>query len=391
MTPAARCGAAIVILDAIIAGAAAEKALTNWARSSRFAGSGDRAAIRDIVYDGLRRMRSAGAAGGGADGRAIVLGLLRLAGEDPDQVFTGLGYAPPPLSEAERQTPLSPGDWPEAVRLDIPDWLEAPLKASLGADIGPVLERMQTRAPVFLRVNPRKATGDQAIKALAADGITAQPCNLAPFALEVTANPRRIANASAYRDGMVELQDAASQAVIAALDLPGTGRILDYCAGGGGKALAMAACSDAKITAHDANPARMRDIAPRAARAGASIRMAETRDLAAMPPFDLVLCDVPCSGSGAWRRDPGAKWRLSEADLHGLLRIQANILDRAADLVAIGGSLGYITCSLLDAENTAQITAFAARDKRFHLILQHRFLPLDGGDGLFVAQLGRVD
>lgn len=391
MTPAARYGAAIAILDEIIASTPAEKALTNWARSSRFAGSGDRAAIRDIVYDGLRRRRSAGAAGGGADGRALVLGLLRLAGDDPEQVFTGMGYAPPRLCDHERETPFRPKDWPEAVRLDFPDWLEGPLKTSLGADFAAVLERMQSRAPVFLRVNPRKATPERAIAVLAADGIIAQPCDLAPFALEVTENPRRIANSAPYRDGLVELQDAASQAVIAALDLPAKGRILDYCAGGGGKTLAMAAISDAKITAHDANPNRMRDLAPRAARADVRVSIATTRDLAKLPPFDLVLCDVPCSGSGAWRRDPAAKWRLSEADLQRLLPVQAEILDQAGDLVADGGSLGYVTCSLLEAENIDQISAFCAREPRFQLVKSRAFLPLDGGDGLFVAQLRRVN
>lgn len=394
MTPAARHGAAISALDAILAGAPAEQALTNWARASRFAGSGDRAAIRDIVYDALRRWRSAAAAGGsasgGADGRALVLGLLRLAGTDPDQVFTGTGYAPAALSDAERTFVFRPEDWPDAVRLDIPDWLQAPLEASLGADFAPVLERMQTRAPVFLRVNPRKATPDQAIAVLSADAITADRHDLAPFALEVTGNPRRVAASAAYRGGLVELQDAASQAVITALDLPQSGRILDYCAGGGGKALAMAASSDALVTAHDANPGRMRDLAPRAARAGARIKIAGTRDLAAMPAFDMVLCDVPCSGTGAWRRDPAAKWRFSEDDLQNLLKVQADILSSAADLVAAGGSLGYITCSLLEAENLGQINAFVARDARFRLSLSRTFTPLDGGDGLFVAQLRSV-
>jgi 16S rRNA (cytosine967-C5)-methyltransferase len=375
MTPAARLNAAITILDRIQSGIPAEQALTGWARGNRFAGSSDRAAIRDHVFDCLRCLRSFAHIGGAATGRGLVLGLLRTQGVDPETLFTGDGHAPDPLSDAERTH--TPAPMPDAVALDCPDWLYPALQSGLGPDCAPILRLLQQRAPVFLRVNMAKVTPAQAIAALAADRITAEPHTLADTALVVTQNARQIRNSRAYADGLVELQDAASQAVIAALpDLRGL-RVLDYCAGGGGKALALAA-RGAQVTAHDANPARMQDIAPRAARAG--VKIAITKPEGA---YDLVLTDVPCSGSGSWRRAPAGKWALTPENLSALLATQAQILDRAAGFVRPGGWLAYATCSLLDAENTDQTRAFVARNPKFSTATTLRLTPLDGGDGFF--------
>jgi 16S rRNA (cytosine967-C5)-methyltransferase len=183
------------------------------------------------------------------------------------------------------------------------------------------------------------------------------------------------------------LQDAASQAVCAALPAgPGT-RVLDYCAGGGGKGLALAA-RGAEVIAHDAEPARMADLPARAARAGDPIRRVATEEITAHGPFDLVVADVPCSGSGAWRRQAEAKWRLTEPELARLGRLQGEILTRAASHVRPGGALAYVTCSLLDEENAARVDAFlAAAQGRWACERQHRFTPLDGGDGMFLALL----
>ncbi|NJM83082.1 MAG: RsmB/NOP family class I SAM-dependent RNA methyltransferase, partial [Tabrizicola sp.] len=236
MTPGARLSAAITVLDRILEGQPAEKALTNWGRASRFAGSGDRAAVRDLVFDGLRCRRSFAALGGSMTGRGIILGGLRAAGTDPAPLFTGEDHAPPPLEAGDAGDPAT-----GAAALDCPDWLMPDLAASLGPDHDAVLRALQARAPVFLRVNTGKTDVARAIAALAADDVPAQPHPLATTALQVTGNARKLAQSRAYLTGLVELQDAASQAVVEALPLRDGMRVLDYCAGGGGKTLAMAA------------------------------------------------------------------------------------------------------------------------------------------------------
>ena len=378
MTPGARVAAAIAVLDRVLAGEAAEKALVNWARGSRFAGSGDRAAVRDLVFDALRRMRSCAALGGEMTGRGLMLGLARANGADVAALFSGLGHAPAPPAPEEVPRAMT-----EAEALDCPDWLEAPLRAALGADFAAVMQAMQTRAPVFLRVNTRKAGLAQAQAMLAADGIATRPHPLAATALEVTEGARKVAASAAYQGGVVELQDAASQAVVQALPLAEGMRVLDFCAGGGGKTLAMAAAARLEIVAHDAHPQRMADLPARATRAGVTVRLCETARLPGS--FDLVLADAPCSGSGAWRRQPEARWRLDAARLAALNATQDAVLDAAAVQVRPGGWLAYATCSLLQAENEGRVAAFVGRNARFTLQHAMRLTPLDGGDGFYLA------
>ena len=380
MTPGARVAAAISVLDRVLAGEPAEKALVNWARSSRFAGSGDRAAVRDHVFDALRRMRSAAALGGAATGRGLMLGVLRAQGVDPAALFTGDGHAPAPVGANEAPRPMT-----ELEALDCPDWLAPQMRESLGADFAPVMQALQSRAPVFLRVNLRKATVGRAQAVLETEGIRTRPHPLAATALEVTTGARRIAASASYREGLVELQDVASQAVVQALPLADGMRVLDYCAGGGGKSLAMAAQARVDVTAHDADPRRMADLAPRAARAGVRVKTVETGALSG--GYDLVLADAPCSGSGAWRRSPEARWRLDAARLDALNAAQDAVLNAAAAQVAPGGWLAYATCSLLACENAARVAAFLARAPRFALQRELRLTPLDGGDGFYLALL----
>lgn len=390
MTPGARLAAAIDILDGIERGEPAEKVLTGWARANRYAGSGDRAAIRDLVFDVLRQKRSCAAAGGAPDGRGLVLGLCRLSGRPVADLFTGQGYAPAPLTDAETAHSQDIATLPKGVRLDFPDWLQPELIASLGGQLDPVMHMMQSRAKVFLRVNPRKATRAEAIAALAKDQITAQPHPLALQALEVTNNPRKVAASVAYQSGLVELQDAASQAVIDLVEVSKGDKVLDYCAGGGGKVLAMAACHDARFYAHDQNPGRMRDLPARADRAGVRIEVLTGSNVKSEAPFDLIFCDVPCSGSGAWRRVPAGKWELTAERLQDLHRIQAEILDQAARLVRPGGRLAYATCSVLKSENDQQIDVFLSRNPAYKLEIKRQFLPMDGGDGMFLAVLKSI-
>ena len=390
MTPEARIAAAADLLDRILAGEPGEKALTAWARRSRFAGSGDRAAVRDLVYEALRCRRSHALLGGSESGRGLMLGGLIAAGIDPSTRFTGEGYAPEALRPEEatlaRRDPQDTlAAAPPAEACDMPDWLWPELTRALGDRTAAIARLMQSRAPVFLRVNLRKGDVAAAQARLAEDGVTTRPHPLAATALEVIEGPRRIARSAAYTDGLVELQDAASQALTGELPLSDGMRVLDFCAGGGGKTLAMAGRIKGQFTAHDANVARLKDLPPRAARAGVAVT------LSADPqgPFDLVLCDVPCSGSGAWRRAPEGKWALRAETLAGLNRTQDEILDRAAPLVGAGGTLAYATCSMLPGENRARVKAFLARSPGWTCVAERQWLPDEGGDGFYLAQLTR--
>ena len=378
MTPGARAAAAIAVLDRVLAGEPAEKALTNWGRASRFAGSGDRAAVRDLVFDALRRRSSAAALGGGLTGRGLVLGLARMSGQEG--WFSGEGHAPQPPGPGDAGRDPLPDE-----ALDVPAWLVPDLRASLGEAFQPVCAALRSRAPVFLRVNLRKADLAAAVESLAGDGIVAQPHDLAATALEVVENARKIQASRAYLGGLVELQDASSQAVVEELPLRDGMTVLDYCAGGGGKSLAMAARAQLALFAHDAAAHRMADLPDRAKRAGVKVTITPRPEAAA--PYDLILVDAPCSGSGSWRRDPEGKWKISPQALAMVTKTQAEILDRAAPMVRAGGWLAYATCSLLDRENGAQTRRFLDRNPGWSCARERYFTPLAGGDGFYLALL----
>lgn len=382
MTPGARVSAAIEVLDRIRAGEPAEKALTNWARGARYAGSKDRAALRDHVFSVLRCWRSCAARGCGADGRALMLGSLRGQGIDPDVIFTGEGHAPARLTEAERVA----GVPDKAAARDLPDWLWPRFEASLGPTAEAAAAALRRRAPIMLRVNARRATREAALARLAAEGVVAQPVDIAKTALQVLEGERKITTSQCYADGWIELQDGSSQAAMEVLDVPEGARVLDYCAGGGGKALALAARVDGAFFAHDAAPQRMRDLPVRAARAGAEVRLVTQPE----GSFEVVLCDAPCSGSGTWRRSPEAKWALTPTRLTELTEIQRQILSKAASLVAPGGLLAYATCSVLDAENQEVIGRFSRDHPEWALQVAQRWPISEAGDGFYLAQLRRV-
>jgi 16S rRNA (cytosine967-C5)-methyltransferase len=344
-------------------------------------------------------MRSFAALGGGLSGRGLVLGGLRAQGLSEVQIaalFSGQGHDPSPLGPQD--TPRQPS---AAEAVDMPDWLIPLFEHSLGAGANGVMQALRARAPVFVRVNPKRATRAQVQAELAQDGVETVFVQNVNYALEVTNNARKIQNLPAYLEGRIELQDAASQAVIEALDLPPSGRILDYCAGGGGKTLSLFAQvydnDNISIFAHDASFARMKDLPARAARAGADITVLQNPSLAM--PYDMILTDVPCSGSGSWRRDPQGKWALTAARLETLCQTQAQIIDAALGLLGPNGRLAYVTCSVLHQENEAQVSAALQRHaglrcafmQRFGLGQLGGFAPNPNGapiaDGFFLAVL----
>ncbi len=384
MTPAARLAAAADILDEVAAGKATEASLTAWARRSRFAGSKDRAAIRDIVFDITRRKLSCAWCGGGETGRHLVIGYLTLTGEKHGFHMTGDGHALQPLTEQEQSTMRDISDAHENVALDIPEWQFPIWNRALGRKLQSVAQCMQARAPVFLRVRS-EFEEDVIAEATEAD-VTLTRHRDVPTAFLAEGNVRRLHTFSSFENGKFEFQDASSQQVIQCLsDQIADADVLDFCAGGGGKSLALMDAGAKSVTAHDINFHRMNDLEARAQRAGVRIDRVKTPS----GQFDLVLCDAPCSGSGAWRRQPDGKWRLTESSLSDLLKVQSKILRQAATHVLPEGFLAYVTCSFFEPENEDRVSDFLSLNQSFELVGQHRWYPSEGGDGFFLAIMKR--
>ncbi len=383
MQPAAHYSAAIEILEPILTGTPAEKALLSWARSSRFAGSKDRAVIRDIVFDTLRK-RSSYAARFGMNARGLVLGRAREEGDLA--LFTGLDFAPAPLSEIEQNAANSEPSYASlAEEYDFPPFLEDALLAQYGELLPALMDSLRQRAPVDLRVNSIKATPEQASDFLARDHIFVENLEEAG-ALRIVLNPRRLSQSRAFNYGFVELQDVSSQIVARFANAKPGQKVLDYCAGGGGKALALAMSMKGKgrIDAWDISSARMKEIPSRAGRAGVNINVLSSHPT---QTYDLVFVDAPCSGTGAWRRTPDAKWRLTQTRIDELNQLQGEILLQAARHVKAGGELLYATCSILESENQQKVQNFLSHAQEFQIKDEIRLNPLNAGDGFYAAKL----
>ena len=383
MTPAAHIAAAIEILDLILAGENAEDSLTKWGRSNRFAGSGDRHAIRDVVFDALRQKNSLTKRSKKISGRSWIIALLKKREVNLDEYFGASRYSPSKIKKWELDLlPIKN----ESDLHDIPDWLWPKWKATLGRKANEVANTLKERANIFLRVNASKGTRKVAIQVLERDGITSKLHPTVSTALIVNKGTRNIKNSEAYNLGLVELQDASSQASVLSLSKDQNGPILDFCAGGGGKSLALSAYFSKPIFAYDVNFERMKDLNKRASRSGADIRIIKSNDLK-NSHYGLVFCDVPCSGSGTWRRDPEGKWSLTLHGYERLLSLQEKILITAAQLVKANGKLVYATCSILKDENKAQIQKFLVNSKEWVFEQEKLFIPNELGDGFYFTVL----
>lgn len=350
-------------------------ALKDWGLSHRFAGAGDRAAIGNIVYDALRRKRSAGWLLAAETPRALAFGALlvehRASARALNAELEGDRFAPAALSGDELRTiELRQLETPpDAVSADCPDWCVPLLQQAYGGDWVAEARALAERPPLDLRVNTLKA--DVAKVRHALEGTGATPTRLARHGLRIPpiAGYGRHPNVQAepaFQKGWFEVQDEGSQVAAELAGATPAMQVLDYCAGAGGKTLALAAAMDnhGQIHAHDAEKQRLAPIFERLQRAGArNVQVAgSARELEGhQGKFDLVLVDAPCTGSGTWRRRPDAKWRLSERQLEVRRGEQAAILDRAAPFVRPGGRLAYITCSVFEPENAAQLAALADR------------------------------
>ncbi|MBI4182555.1 MAG: RsmB/NOP family class I SAM-dependent RNA methyltransferase [Proteobacteria bacterium] len=430
MREAARLAAAIELVAGIARLAEpADRLIADYFRRRRYAGAKDRRAIVERVYGVLRRWQRLHVAlelEPPAPARLLVAADVAVtekrAPAEVAALFEAGAYGAAPLAPPERallERLAAAGEGalagaPEWVRHEYPAWLDQPLRARFGARLGPEMDALNRPAPLDLRVNRLKATREEAGRALAEAGIPARPTPLSPLGLRLPAHVV-LARSAPYRAGLVEVQDEAAQiAALVAGARPGM-TVIDYCAGAGGKSLALAAemANAGRILACDISRARLRPLAQRLRRAGVAI--VETRLLDAegrahppLPEADLVFVDAPCSGSGTWRRNPDAKWRLGPETLAALAREQDRILARAAAVVRPGGRLVYATCSVLGAENEDRIETLLSARKDYRLrpmsdLWRVRlagepppggpFLALSphshGTDGFFVAALER--
>jgi 16S rRNA (cytosine967-C5)-methyltransferase len=385
MRPAARIEAAIAVMtDIATRHRPASAALADWGKAHRYAGSGDRAAIGNLVYDALRHRQSAAHVIGAASPRALVLGALHVSdGLDVDAIAAlcdGGAHAPATLSETERRTLARAGErpMPPHVAADIPEWLFTRFEAEFGANAIAEGRALARRAPVDLRVNTLQSDRATVLAALSKFGATATQVSTNGIRIEAPAGSKRLPNVEAevaHGKGWFEVQDEGSQIAAALTGVRPGETVLDLCAGAGGKTLAMAAAmrNQGRIYAYDDDKVRLRPIFERLTRAGALnvevISAGDTGALAALGDrFDCVLVDAPCSGAGTWRRKPDAKWRLKPSSLAARQDEQRAVLATAARHVKPGGRLVYVTCSLLPEENTAQVAAFLAASRDFALV-----------------------
>jgi 16S rRNA (cytosine967-C5)-methyltransferase len=389
-----RLAAAIEVLDDIDGRyRPAADALKDWGLSHRFAGARDRAAIGNIVYDALRHRRSAAWLLDSETSRARAFGAFLLEGGTEAQALNaaleGDRFAPVPLSEDELRQAAARrlADAPDAVRADCPDWCVPLFARAFGDDWVVEAAALSERPPLDLRVNTLKADPGKVFKALRDSG--AESASIMPAGIRV---PPIIGNGRhpnvqvepAFQKGWFEIQDEGSQIVADLAIAGGAVQVLDFCAGAGGKTLALSAAmaNHGQIFAHDADKARLAPIFDRLKRAGC--RNVQVVSSTALPPLegtmDLVLVDAPCTGSGTWRRRPDSKWRLADRQLEQRRSEQTAILEDASRYVKPGGRLAYITCSLFAEENADQVSGFLKRKQDFrpvdHEALWHTRHPL---------------
>jgi 16S rRNA (cytosine967-C5)-methyltransferase len=381
MTPGARISAAVEVLSDIEARyRPVAEALRDWGLSHRFAGSRDRAAIGNIVYDALRRQRSLAAAMGANTPRALSLGVVgRAWGLGAQGVAEALAseHSPPPLSDDERRR-LDAGmpALTEAERADAPDWLVPSLTRAFGGRWVDEMEAMAERPPLDVRANRLKADREKVLKALSRYGAVETP--YAPDGVRIAATIRderhpHIQSEVAFQRGWFEVQDEGSQLSALMVGARPGEQVLDLCAGGGGKALALAAAMSNKGQVHatDIDRRRLAPIFDRLRRAGTrNVQVHEPGDglERLLGKLDRVLVDAPCSGSGTWRRHPDAKWRLTKDQALRRVGEQFGLLQNAAGFVRQGGLLVYVTCSVLPEENEDQVQNFIASRPDFQFL-----------------------
>jgi 16S rRNA (cytosine967-C5)-methyltransferase len=425
VTPAGQLGAAVELLGAILEDPRPGDAVANsFFRNRRFIGAGDRREVSGLVWGVLRARRHltwwVERVGGDVTPRMLLAAQGFFSGMTVSKVamaFATGKYGPAALHAEELAVleklaghTLEHPHMPEAVKYEVPDWVLPRLEQTFGAALPAEMAALAAPAPLDLRVNLLKGTREEALALLRTEKFDAVPTPYSPFGLRL-AGRQSVTGSKAFTTGLIEIQDEGSQLVALVVDAKPGMRVADYCAGAGGKTLAMAMMMENKghIVACDVSAPRLDGAIKRLRRAGvhnAERHLLEDGDKwvkRQAAKFDRVLVDAPCTGTGTWRRNPDARSRLTENDLLEILPKQARILDQAQKLLKLGGRLVYATCSLLGDENEMQVDAFLARTGHFKRIALEAPVPAallgphlrltprtNGTDGFFAAVLERV-
>lgn len=423
MKPAAQIQAAIELLELIEdTQFPADRLMAQYFRDHRYIGSKDKAAISEWLYIALRRKATLVwlaeqlelAPGPRA---TLMVAVAHSENVVVNEMFNGEQYAPSKLSHSEKTAlatldSIKLEDAPDWVRLNIPEWLAPKLLRSIGDDFESEMMALQDRAATDIRVNTLKVTRAELVKELESQGFEPTPTPVSSKGLRFS---KRVSlfNQNSFKKGWFEVQDEGSQLLAAVCDVKPGMKVVDFCAGAGGKTLALAAMMENKGVLHacDVHSKRLDNLGKRTKRAGVhnvqSHLLSSERDKWVkrnVGKMDIVLIDAPCTGTGTWRRSPDAKWNLQEEDLQNLVTLQNEILESASRLLKPGGKLYYATCSMLEDENEQQIELFLSENKNFsagkinnieknddlYQLRNHQlrtFPAKSGMDGFFVAVL----
>jgi 16S rRNA (cytosine967-C5)-methyltransferase len=411
MTPGARIQAAVELLGSILASwqsekrIPADKLIENYFRSRRFIGSKDRAYVGELVYWVLRHKAAlewwlAEKLKGDVHARAIVLTALMLRKECDLPMLAAhtqdSAHALPSLTVPEKARceqvygqMIEQPDMPDPVRSNYPQWMDAMLRESFGARFEEAMRALNTQAATDLRVNTLKTTREELLEGLRSEAFDVSPTPLSPVGIRL-AKRAPIFTSQFFKAGHFEVQDEGSQMVALLVDAKAGDKVVDFCAGAGGKTLAIAAMmkNKGRILAWDNSEKRLSQIKERLKRAGVDnvqIHAIENEHDQFIKRHkascDRVLVDAPCSGTGTWRRNPDIKWRFNEKDLQEVLAVQQSILQSAARLVKPGGRLIYATCSILQSENERQVEEFLKNVNNFRVVCARKLWDKNSFDG----------
>ncbi len=400
MQEISRAAAAINILDDYLKGYPLEKALKQWFKKNRFAGSNDRRNIRDLVFDILRKRLILyypfQINEYVENGRILVLSYLFLykKGSFSLEDIKENKYLSPPINSNEliilNNINRLVKKAPKNISLNYPEFLEEKLTQSLGNNFNAIMEIFLKRAPVYLRINQNKINLKEAKIKLENQGIFSEICPSSNYALKIISGEKLIKNSLSYQLGEVELQDLSSQLTTEFIQISSGKKILDFCSGSGGKALAIASRLRNKVDlfAYDLNNLKYKNLIYRTNKAGANITIIDSKQLIKYKNFfDIVFVDAPCSGTGTWRRDPKIKWELNDQKLTLLTKNQYSIVKQACSYLKNGGFLIYVVCSLLEDEGDLIIRKYLLHHKNYSKVKSGIFHPINASDGFYFSVL----